>query len=102
MASWICFSVSTSTDEVASSRMRMAGSCRIARAIVEGRQRAPITTTGELADLVERAIGRRSGKHPATLVFQALRIAVNRELEALSSARGELANLDGRDGVYGG
>ncbi|MBI3977996.1 MAG: 16S rRNA (cytosine(1402)-N(4))-methyltransferase RsmH [Chloroflexi bacterium] len=56
---------------------------RIARAIVAGR---PVATTGELAAIVERAIGRRPGKlHPATRTFQALRIAVNRELEVLAA-----------------
>ena len=62
---------------------RMPG--RIARTIVEARRRRRIETTGELRALVERAIGshRRGGVHPATRVFQALRIAVNRELESL-------------------
>ncbi|CAN5232937.1 16S rRNA (cytosine(1402)-N(4))-methyltransferase RsmH [soil metagenome] len=61
---------------------------RVARIIVGARARGRITTTGELAALVERAKGGRSkgraGKiHPATQVFQALRIAVNDELGAL-------------------
>ncbi|HUA79081.1 MAG TPA: 16S rRNA (cytosine(1402)-N(4))-methyltransferase RsmH [Dyella sp.] len=57
---------------------------KIARLIVERRNESPITRTGELAALVERAIGRREpGKHPATRTFQALRIRVNGELEAL-------------------
>lgn len=59
---------------------------RIARRIVENRNAGkPITTTGELARLVEGAV-RRSPKdkiHPATRTFQALRIAVNRETEVL-------------------
>ena len=59
---------------------------RIARALVAARARAPITTTGELARLVGQAIPRRAWPpriHPATRTFQALRIAVNRELEGL-------------------
>ncbi len=56
---------------------------RIARAIVRAR---PVTTTTELAEVVRDAIPaatRRTGGHPATRTFQALRIAVNDELEAL-------------------
>ena len=59
---------------------------RIARWIVEKRERGePVRRTGELAELVARAVGRRKGEHlhPATKTFQALRIAVNRELEGL-------------------
>ena len=63
---------------------------RIARAIVQARTRAPIATAAELAEIVARAVpARPSGRryvHPATRVFQALRIAVNRELEALETA----------------
>lgn len=55
----------------------------IARAIVNSR---PIATTGQLAQVVARAVGgRRGGRHPATRTFQALRIAVNGELEQLSA-----------------
>ncbi|HLM58232.1 MAG TPA: 16S rRNA (cytosine(1402)-N(4))-methyltransferase RsmH, partial [Pyrinomonadaceae bacterium] len=59
---------------------------RIARWIVERRERGePLKTTGELAGLVARAVGHKRGDriHPATRTFQALRIAVNRELEGL-------------------
>ena len=56
---------------------------RIARALVLAR---PIRTTGELAALVSRSVRSRAGGiHPATRTFQALRIAVNRELEALAT-----------------
>ena len=69
---------------------------RIARAIVETRRTAPIRTAEELAALVarvapSRAPGRRR-VHPATRVFQALRIAVNEELDALQD--GLAAALD--------
>lgn len=59
---------------------------RIARAVVEARARKPVETTGELAEIVSYAVPRKfHGKriHPATKVFQALRIAVNDELESL-------------------
>ncbi|HJQ34264.1 MAG TPA: 16S rRNA (cytosine(1402)-N(4))-methyltransferase RsmH [Pyrinomonadaceae bacterium] len=59
---------------------------RIARWIVERRERGePLKTTGELAELVARAVGHKRGDrvHPATRTFQALRIAVNGELEGL-------------------
>jgi len=59
---------------------------RIAKFIVDARERGePIATTNDLAEVVIRAIGRRPGDriHPATRTFQALRIAVNRELEGL-------------------
>ena len=57
---------------------------RIARAICERRAQMPFARTGELAPLIERVVGRREpGKHPATRSFQALRIRVNGELDAL-------------------
>jgi 16S rRNA (cytosine1402-N4)-methyltransferase len=59
---------------------------RIARFIVERRHREKITTTGQLAAIVVEAMSRRgkwSRIHPATRTFQALRIAVNNELENL-------------------
>ena len=62
---------------------------RIARAIVEARSRAPITTTGALAKLVEAAVPknrRDAAQHPATRTFQAVRIQVNHELDELKTA----------------
>ncbi|MGE3466742.1 MAG: 16S rRNA (cytosine(1402)-N(4))-methyltransferase RsmH [Pyrinomonadaceae bacterium] len=59
---------------------------RIARRIVEKRERGePVTTTFGLADLVKRSVphSRKDKIHPATRTFQALRIAVNRELEII-------------------
>jgi 16S rRNA (cytosine1402-N4)-methyltransferase len=55
----------------------------VARAIVEARKRGPITTTTQLAEIVRGVIRRRGRTDPATRVFMALRIAVNRELEGL-------------------
>lgn len=59
---------------------------RISDFIVRERKRAPLETTGELVDLIKRAIpakARATGPHPARRTFQALRIAVNDELNAL-------------------
>jgi len=66
---------------------------RVARALVWARERGPITTTAELAAVVRRAVrrGRRVGLDPATRTFQALRIAVNRELEGLGDTLRALA-----------
>jgi 16S rRNA (cytosine1402-N4)-methyltransferase len=69
---------------------------QIARQIV--RQR-PITTSLQLAQTVEQAVGGRRGRiHPATRTFQALRIAVNRELENLKSALEQTVDLLGFGG----
>jgi 16S rRNA (cytosine1402-N4)-methyltransferase len=66
---------------------------RIARGIVAARARAPIVTTGQLADIVRRAIPRKgySRIDPATRTFQAIRIQVNRELDGLDAFFGDVA-----------
>jgi 16S rRNA (cytosine1402-N4)-methyltransferase len=60
---------------------------RVARALVDARARGAVETTGQLADIVRRAIPRKgySRIDPATRTFQALRIWVNRELEGLDA-----------------
>jgi 16S rRNA (cytosine1402-N4)-methyltransferase len=67
---------------------------RIARAIVRARERSPIETTDALARVVAGAMGRRpGGPHPARRTFQALRIAVNRELEELAASLPQAVEL---------
>ena len=59
---------------------------RIARALVDARKKTPIRRTSELADLLRKAIGGgRSGSHPATKVFRALREAVTGEMKDLAA-----------------
>ena len=57
---------------------------RIARAIATARERAPIETSRALADIVASVVPRKGKTHPATKTFQAIRMAVNDELPALS------------------
>jgi 16S rRNA (cytosine1402-N4)-methyltransferase len=74
---------------------------RIARFIVERRHREPITTTGQLAVIVSSAMGKGgqwSKIHPATRTFQALRIAVNNELENLETLLSSAPALLGQNG----
>lgn len=69
---------------------------RIARAIVRARARSPVKTTGELTSIIAKAVpsAYRHGRiHCATRTFQALRIAVNRELESLEPALDDAADL---------
>ncbi|KYH32600.1 16S rRNA (cytosine(1402)-N(4))-methyltransferase RsmH [Neomoorella mulderi] len=78
---------------------------RIAAFIAAARKKAPITTTTQLVDIIKAAIpagARRSGHHPAKRTFQALRIAINGELDALQAAMEQLEqvlNPGGRVGV---
>ncbi|MEN8181141.1 MAG: 16S rRNA (cytosine(1402)-N(4))-methyltransferase RsmH [Myxococcota bacterium] len=70
----------------------LPGATRLARAIVRERRRTPLENVGDLLRIVrESGIGRGRRHHPATLVFQALRIAVNDELAALEE--GLLASI---------
>ena len=78
---------------------------RIARFIVQNRQAQPITTTGQLAGIVCKALsqpaaGRRWQKiHPATRTFQALRIAVNQELQCLKKLLEDATGLLKKGGL---
>jgi 16S rRNA (cytosine1402-N4)-methyltransferase len=68
----------------------------IARAVARRRESSPIVRTRELADLVERTVGRGGGRrriHPATRTFQALRIAVNGEIVGLGTLIEEAVSL---------
>jgi len=67
---------------------------RIAASIVRARARGRIETTDQLAGVVVSAVGRRpGGPHPARRTFQALRIAVNRELEELAASLPQAVDL---------
>lgn len=76
---------------------------QVARAILEARDAGKLNSTQDLAALLERTIrGRPTGIHPATRTFQALRIAVNRELaelEALLALLPELVRPGGRAAI---
>jgi 16S rRNA (cytosine1402-N4)-methyltransferase len=91
--------VNTSSETKLAQIIRAYGeesqSYRIARNIIKER---PITSTLQLAKLIEKTIGRRGKIHPATKTFQALRIAVNHELEYLESVLKQAIELLG----YGG
>lgn len=85
--------VNNLTEKEISSILKLFGQeCwhnRIANFLVKERMKAPIATTGQLSSIVLKAIPYKRGYwriHPATRTFQAFRIAVNRELEALDSA----------------
>ena len=70
----------------------------IARAIVKARSLAPITTTAQLARVVESVLPRKGRQHPGTRTFQALRIAVNGELDALDALLDSSVRLLGKGG----
>lgn len=86
-AEWL----STVTEEELVRVLRLYGeerfARRIARAVVDARKTNPIMTTRQLAALIEKVVTKREpSKHPATRSFQAIRIAINGELEDLESA----------------
>lgn len=77
---------------------------KAAKVISEARRKKKIETTKQLADLISNSIGKGIKKklHPATLIFQALRICVNRELESIQKALPkalEMLSIGGMIGV---
>ncbi len=66
---------------------------RIAAAIVKRRTAMPFATTTELAECIEKTVGRHSRIHPATRSFQAIRMTVNEELASLTSALAAAASV---------
>ena len=66
---------------------------RIAGAIVRQRAIKPFVTTLDLADFIEKTIGRHGRTHPATKTFQAIRMAVNEELESLATALSNVSKV---------
>jgi len=85
-AVWIARAEAAEIAEVLKTYGEERHAKRIARAIVEARTETPITTTGRLAEVISRANPSwEKGKHPATRSFQAIRIHINGELEALKA-----------------
>ncbi len=83
-------------EELAGILYRYGGerrSRRLARAVAEHRSRQRIERTVELAELIQRALPGRGRIHPATRAFQALRMAVNREIESLEEGLAVLGGL---------
>lgn len=71
---------------------------RLADIIVSTREVSKITTTRQLAGIIEQTCGRKNKRHPATRVFQALRIAVNSELDALQEGLDQVSSLIEKNG----
>lgn len=74
---------------------------RAAKAIVEARKKKAIETTTQLAEIIVDCFRSRSKLHPATLIFQALRICVNKELEAIQTALAKAIQFVCKDGRIG-
>jgi 16S rRNA (cytosine1402-N4)-methyltransferase len=86
-AEWLARAESKEIAEVLKSYGEERHGKRIARAIVEARAQAPVTTTLQLAEIVSRANPSwEKSKHPATRSFQGIRIYINSELDALQRA----------------
>ena len=76
---------------------------QIAKGIVKARSKHPITTTGELTDIIRHAVPMKmqvGGGHPAKRTFQAIRIECNRELDVLQDSLDEMVSLLGEGGRF--
>jgi len=94
LAQWLAAVKPAELARVIAQYGEQPGAHRIAAAIVRARDAHAVTTTGELAAIVKAAAPPSSRRqHPATRVFQALRIALNDELVALQSALGQALDL---------
>ena len=74
---------------------------RIAKFIVEAREESPIQNTGELVDIIKKAIPKKAridGPHPAKRTFQAIRIEVNNELGVITSLIRDVASIMNKGG----
>jgi 16S rRNA (cytosine1402-N4)-methyltransferase len=86
-AAWIARAKEAEIADVLWTYGEERASRRIARRIVDARQETPIATTAQLATIIQRALpGPRQKIHPATRSFQAIRIFINGELDALNRA----------------
>jgi len=97
-AEWVASASEAELRRVISKFGEERHAVRIARAVVAAREETPLTTTLELAAIVESAVpapyGRqRAKKHPATKTFQAIRIAINGELEQLQAVLTQSINV---------
>lgn len=85
-AEWLAFVAESELADVFKTYGEERFAKRIARAIVAARLIAPITTTGQLAAIIAKTQPRwEAHKHPATRCFQAIRIFINKELQALQT-----------------
>ena len=86
-AEWLATAEMTDIERILKTLGEERFGKRIARAIVETRDESPLTTTKQLAALVDKASPvREKNKHPATRTFQAIRIHINNELDDLTEA----------------
>ena len=94
VASWLATATETELVRVLREYGEEPRSRQIAHAIIRSRDQAPLETTTQLAAVVSRAAGRsKSRRHPATRAFQALRMAVNQELEVLDTVLRDCVEL---------